>query len=123
MFPVFGQHSMPHRPAEQAGVLLHSAVSGFEDHTGYVFARIRVRTVSRDPTEQICLDLVEAGLELGLVVEGRDHDMTSLVPIRVTAVDPHHKPAKAVIVGVDLGHRLENRDLRRTAATFRWRVM
>ena len=114
---------MPHRPAEQAGVLLHSAVSGFEDHTRYVFARIRVRTVSRDPTEQICLDLLEAGLELGLVVEGRDHDMTSLVPIRVIAEDPHHKPAKAVIVGVDLGHRLENRDLRRTAATFRWRVM
>jgi hypothetical protein len=103
--------------AEQAGVLLHAAVPGFENDARYVLARVRVRTFSCVPLAQICIDLVDAGNELGLAIESRNHDMTSLAAIRVIAVDHYYEPTNAVVVGVDLGHRLENSDFRQTAAS------
>lgn len=82
-------------------------MSRLVDDPGYLFALVGLP--GGLPSEQLAVTGAQEGLELVLVIEGRQHDIPPLSTHWVVPVVPRDEASDAVVFRIDPPHELEDR--------------
>jgi len=107
--------TMLNRPPEKPPVLLQTAVAGFHDHAGYVFAGVDLLACC-PASPQLGVCFLQQRSVLALVIHGGNDPVPPLMPLRVVGVPTHHITPGLVIIGIDGRHVPSIRQLRLTPA-------
>ena len=98
-----GVDAVLHRPAEHVPVRRQSVGTGFTNDARGVLGPLDPFT--RGSTfPDLGIHRREARVELSAVVERRDHHVPPFPTGRVIPIVPHHEPADAVVIHIDLSH-------------------
>lgn len=101
--PGAGVHTVLHHSAHEVPGGRSPVVPGFVHRPRRVLVPVD-RIACGGASLNVGLDGFQQRQELGLVVEGVDDHVATLVPFGVVPVLPHHEPADAVVPHIDPGH-------------------